>query len=114
MTSTRAREAGCLLWADQLLAISDADYTGPGGLVDHARVQQARLMSDNRKWLLAKMLPKQFGDRVTQEIVGEDGGTLITRIELIPVGPRPRPEADAEVASVGEASVTPLRAITSR
>jgi hypothetical protein len=46
--------------------------------------------------------------------VGEDGGALITRIELIPVDPRPRSEADAEAATLGEASVTPLRALPSR
>jgi len=111
---TRAREAGCLLWADELVEISDANYVGPDGRVDNAAVQQARLRSDNRKWLLARMLPRQFGDRVTQAIETEDGSGPITLIRLIPVDPRPRPEADAEVASGGEAIVTPLRALPSR
>ena len=96
------------------LHVSDADYTGPDGRGDNARVQQARLMSDNRKWLLSKMLPKKYGDRVTTEITGNDGGALITRIELVPVAARPRPEADAEAATLSEAAATPLRAITSR
>ena len=71
-------------------------------------------MSDNRKWLLSKMLPKQFGDKVTQEIVGEDGGALITRIELVPVDPRPRPEELPAQDGGDEATVTPLRALPSR
>ena len=50
------------------------------------------------------MLPKKYGDRVTQEIAGEAAAPLITRIELVPVDPRPRPEADAEAASAGEAT----------
>ena len=47
------------------------------------------------------------------QISGEDGGALVTRIELIPVGPRPRPEAD-KAASVGAAAAIPLRATTSQ
>jgi hypothetical protein len=47
-------------------------------------------MSDNRKWILARMLPKQYGDKVTQELVGDGDRPLVTRIELVPVAPRPR------------------------
>ena len=70
-------------------------------------------MSDNRKWLLSKMLPKQFGDRVTQEIVGGGDQPLITRIELVPVAPKPRPELPARDGG-DDATVTPLRALPSR
>jgi hypothetical protein len=102
------------MMSEEIIAISDANYTGPDGFVDNGAVQQAKLRSDNRKWYLSKMLPKRYGDRITTEITGEDGGALITKIELVPVAARPRPEADAEVASAGEAAATPLRAITSR
>ena len=105
----RARAIGCERLAEELLLISDDPCLGPDGYVDNGAVQRARLMSDNRRWLLSKLLPRQYGDKVTQEITGEDGGALISRIELIPVAARPRPEADAEAASVGEASVMPLR-----
>ena len=27
-------------------------------------------VSDNRRWLLSKLWPKQYGDKVTQEITG--------------------------------------------
>jgi hypothetical protein len=110
----RAREIGFGMMSEEIIAISDANYTGPDGFVDNGAVQQAKLRSDNRKWYLSKMLPKRYGDRITTEITGEDGGALITKIELVPVAARPRPEADAEVASAGEAAATPLRAITSR
>jgi hypothetical protein len=88
----RAREAGYLLWADQLLAISDDPCLGPDGHVDHGAVQRARLMSDNRKWLLSRLLPRQFGDRVTQELVGSSDAPVVSRIELIAVYPPARPE----------------------
>jgi len=45
------------------------------------------LRSDNRKWLLAKLLPKRFGDRVTAEVVGDANAPLLTRIELVAVAP---------------------------
>lgn len=111
----RAREQGFERMADELIEISDADCTGPDGRVDNAAVQQARLKSDNRKWLLSKLLPRKYGDRVVQELQGADGGSLITKIELIPIDPRPREHLEAdEAASVGEATAIPLRAITSR
>ena len=41
---------------------------------------------DTRKWLLSKLLPKKYGDRV--EITGDAATPVITRIELVPVMPR--------------------------
>ena len=60
----RARDAGYERMADDLIEISDADCT-VDGKPDNALVQQARLRVDTRKWLLSKMLPKRYGDRVT-------------------------------------------------
>jgi hypothetical protein len=56
--------------ADELVEISDADCT-IDGKPDNALVQQARLRVDTRKWILSKMLPRRFGDRVTAEIAGD-------------------------------------------
>jgi hypothetical protein len=81
----QARELGYERLADEVIAIGDADYRLPDGTVDNAAVQQARLRSDNRKWLLAKMMPKRYGDRVTAEVVGDANAPLITRIELVAV-----------------------------
>jgi hypothetical protein len=66
-------------YADEVLDIAD-DSSGDvneDGTVNHANVQRARLMVDSRKWVLAKMLPKQFGDKVSQEVSGPDGQPLI-------------------------------------
>jgi hypothetical protein len=73
-----AREMGFESIAEELLEISDADCISPDGWVDAGAVQRARLMSDNRKWLLSKLLPKVFGDKVTQEVTGADGQALLT------------------------------------
>lgn len=43
---------------------------------DNPAVAKARLQIDAQKWALARMAPKKYGDRVTQEITGKDGGPL--------------------------------------
>lgn len=39
-------------------------------------VDRSRLAVDALKWTLAKLHPKQYGDKVTQEIQGADGGPV--------------------------------------
>jgi hypothetical protein len=90
---TRARDFGYDSVAEGILelgALKEA-VSGPDGYVDNGEIQRLRLLSENRKWLLSKMRPKQYGDKVTQEIVGDGDNPLITRIELVPVDPRPNP-----------------------
>lgn len=84
----RAREVGCDSIAEEIIEISDAPILH-NGEPDNAMVQHARLRADNRRWLLSKIVPKKYGDKVMTEVTGADGGQLITRIELIPVDPRP-------------------------
>lgn len=65
----RAREVGYLLLADEILEISD-DSTGDMMLTEHGekpdteRVARSKLRVDSRKWLLSKMLPKVYGDKL--------------------------------------------------
>jgi hypothetical protein len=66
-----ARREGFEVWADEILSIGDE----VAGCTDTARVQAARVRIDSRKWLLAKLRPEQFGDRV--ELTGQDGKDLI-------------------------------------
>lgn len=57
----RARELGYTLLADDLQAVSD-DLSIPS---DHRRI-----MVDTRKWMLSKMLPKIYGDRLNLDHSG--------------------------------------------
>ncbi|HFU4527710.1 TPA: ubiquitin carboxyl-hydrolase [Yersinia enterocolitica] len=50
---------------------------------DAAAVGKARLRIDTRKWALARMNPRKYGDKVTNEIVGKDGGAI--QIETSPM-----------------------------
>lgn len=74
----RARELQALRWAEEVLEISDQDplMTGEGKL-DSASVQHQRLRVDSRKWLLAKVLPKVYGDKIDVTSGGEKVGLAI-------------------------------------
>ena len=89
----RAKTALHELMAEDIIEIGDADIT-VNGIPDNALVQKARLMCDNRKWLLSKLLPRQFGDKVTQELTSDPDRPLITMIQLVPVAPKRLPKPD--------------------
>jgi hypothetical protein len=68
---TRAREAGLHLMAQQIIEISDeqqveARYQGEDVKLDLSAtaVARNRLRVDARKWLLSKMMPKVYGDKL--------------------------------------------------
>jgi hypothetical protein len=89
----RAMDARATLLAEEILEISD-DSSGDAvtdpqtGAVrmDAEFVARSRLRVDSRKWLAARMAPKKYGDKITQEHIGADGGPIkqeITKIELV-------------------------------
>lgn len=47
---------------------------------DNTAVQRHKLMVDSRKWIMSKLLPKKYGDKITQELTGVDGGPAILQI----------------------------------
>jgi len=83
----RAREAQAEHWADEILEISDdgsndwmerknqdgSTYT----VVDHEHVSRSKLRVDSRKWLMSKLAPKKYGDKVDMTHSGKDGGPLL-------------------------------------
>lgn len=56
--------------AEQILDIADAASGTP------EQVQAARLAVDARKWILARMAPRRYGDRVSAEVSGPGGGPV--------------------------------------
>ena len=70
----RAREDQADHWADDIVGISEdrsADYiTDPDGRVrsDNTGVNRSRLMVDTKKWLMARMAPKKYGDKLTTDV----------------------------------------------
>jgi hypothetical protein len=50
-------------------------------------------MVDTRKWLLSKMLPKVYGDKLQAELTGANGGPVqheVTKIERVIVDKKPQ------------------------
>ena len=102
-----AREAGYKLIADEILAIADENFTtveedvldeagSPVMNADGYRLQRSikvplsnegiarnRLRIDSRKWMLSKMLPKVYGDKIQTEHTGPNGGPVqLTAVDM--------------------------------
>lgn len=78
----RAREIGYYAMADDLLEIADDGRNdwmerngddAPGWQVNGEHLQRSRLRVDTRKWMLSKVLPKVYGERLKHEGSGENG-----------------------------------------
>ena len=75
---------------DEMLEIADTAEigqrvkAGPKGteVTTGDIVERSKLRVDARKWMLARMAPKRYGDRITQEISGPDGGPVRTESGL--------------------------------
>ncbi|MFB9087206.1 ubiquitin carboxyl-hydrolase [Erwinia tracheiphila] len=87
----------CDKYANATEARADAIFEDMFDIADDATeepaaVAKARLRIDTRKWALARMNPKKYGDKVSQEIdhKSSDGSmaTKPTTIQLLPVEPK--------------------------
>ena len=81
----RAREDLIERMANEVLELSDVDVgLQPDGKKDWAAVQKHKLQVDTRKWLLSKLAPKKFGDKL--ELTGDpDRPLAIQKIERVVV-----------------------------
>lgn len=80
----RAREAQMDALSEDLLDISDGD----------GDPQRDRLRLDARKWLMSKIAPKKYGERVELEHSGKDGAPIIPVINVT-IG-KPEPSSSSE------------------
>lgn len=85
----RAKEQGAEAWAEEILEIADDgtnDYVAdnydkgrtPGYRVDGENIQRSKLRVDTRKWLMAKMKPKKYGDKLDVTSGGD-------KVEVAPI-----------------------------
>lgn len=98
----RAREAQADHMAEEILAIADTPQDGERReqtedgfkIVHEDMLGHRRLQVDARKWLMARMAPRKYGDKVVSEITGPDGGpvAVVSRIERVIVRPNQKPE----------------------
>jgi hypothetical protein len=71
---TRAKEEQADLMADRIVEIADG--------ASPEDVQVARLRVDARKWAAAKLKPRKYGERVTQEVSGVGGAPIEATVNL--------------------------------
>lgn len=89
----RACEARAELHAEELLEIAD-DGTNdwmrsnapnnPGWVANGEHIQRSKLRYEARRWLMGKMKPKKYGDKVQAEVSGPDGGPIQGQVQVVP------------------------------
>ena len=81
----RAKEEQLRILAEEIVPIADEDRIcekvtikadGSREVVILDAVDRSRLMIDSRKWLLSKLAPKVYGDKIAQTLSGPDGGAI--------------------------------------
>lgn len=77
----RARPRGYRLLAEEIMDIADEEPK------DATAVNHQRLRIDTRKWLLAKMLPKEYGEKL--ELAGDPSKPLFVEVRRTVVDPSP-------------------------
>jgi transposase len=87
----RAREMQADHFVDEILEIADTPHEGErteegvdkdgnpvSKTVREDMLGHRRLQVDTRKWLMAKLAPKKYGERIATEVSGPDGGAIKT------------------------------------
>lgn len=74
----RARSQGWAAMADQLQVIADDKESDPDA-------NSRRLRVDTRKWLLSKMLPRQYGDKLELTHTDAATGAGMSTAELLAI-----------------------------
>lgn len=98
---TRARESLHDYIAQEIMDIADADpRETPSGQIDPAAVQKQKLQIESRKWLLSKVAPKKYGDKL--ELSGDKENPL--KIEQTIDVSKLSTQALAEIIAVKDAN----------
>jgi len=89
----RAREDLVERIAEETMAIADEPVGNTdSGATDSGAVAKQRLQVDTRKWLLSKLAPRKYGDRL--ELAGDPKNPIaVARIERVIVNAKPDTDA---------------------
>lgn len=80
----RAKEKQLDVYADEIVEISDNDgldlgFTEEGkSFVNHENINRSRLRVDTRKWILSKLAPKKYGDKLGLDT--GDTGPIVLKV----------------------------------
>lgn len=79
----RAKQQQLALFAEEIIEIADDDsldhgFTEDGkSFVNHENINRSRLKVDTRKWLLSKLMPKKYGDKLDVSVPTEMKITVV-------------------------------------
>lgn len=102
-------------WAHEIIEIAD-DISGDfiinehgERVVDHENINRARLKIDARKWLMSKLHPRRYGDRVAADVTVRRDMRELSDSELLQivgrsVEPDPGREAEGEETCIERVS----------
>jgi len=96
---TRAKEDQLQILEDEMLTIADTTEVGEiitdkGDKVEVKRgdmLEHRKLKIETRKWLMGKLKPKKYGDKIQQEHSGEVG---IKTVIVTPDAKKPKPKPE--------------------
>lgn len=80
-----AREVAASLLAEEVIEISDhaaEDYRADGS-INYEVIARSKLRTDNRKWIISKLDPKRWGDKIQTDVTS--GGEKIEAKEISPI-----------------------------
>ena len=79
----RAKGEGSDAIAEQMFDIADEEPPRrDDGSVDPGFIAYAKHRTETRKWYLARIAPKRFGDKIEQTLVGADGGPIQSETKI--------------------------------
>ena len=84
----QARESQADYYFEEMLEIADGDEGdmlldkdgNPTGKVNHENINRSRLRVDTRKWIVARLAPKKYGDRI--EFDAQDNNWTVNGIPV--------------------------------
>lgn len=87
----RAKEEQADAIFDEILNIADdarndwmeRNGEDEGWQVNGEHIQRSRLRIDARKWMAGKLRPKKYGDKVSHEHAGPEGGAIPHKVEVV-------------------------------
>jgi hypothetical protein len=86
-----ARQMQVEWWAHEIIEIAD-DSSGDfvinergERVVDNENIQRSRLRVDSRKWVMAKLHPARYGDKITADITVKRDMKELTDSELLQI-----------------------------
>jgi hypothetical protein len=92
----RARDIQQESWADDIVKISEdslhdtKEREDGSETMDGEWVARCKLRVDTKKWLMAKLAPRRYGDKQAVELSGKDGGPIQTTQIVVHRGKAPK------------------------